>query len=66
MVCASQCCMTSCFLTGTHRRNLPHDIAVKLEDARRNGDLVQHLSIGLDNDDWFLRTEGTYGTPCRA
>jgi hypothetical protein len=45
------------------RRDLPHDLAHVLEDARHKGEEVQRVSIGLDGD-WFLRTDKRHCTSC--
>jgi hypothetical protein len=43
------------------RRELPHDLANEIEDAREKGEEVEEVSVGLDGD-WFLRTDGRHGT----
>lgn len=47
------------YLTGTHRRNLPGDLATDLDTARKHRQTVHYLAIGLDND-WFLTTDSGY------
>ena len=43
------------------RRELPHDLDLVMEDARRKGEEVEEVSIGVDGD-WFLRTNARHGT----
>ena len=43
------------------RRGLPYDLDREMEDIRRKGEEVEHVSIGLDGD-WFLRTNTRHGT----
>lgn len=43
-------------LNHCYRRNLPHDLADEIEDARDKGESVLNVSVGVDGD-WFIRTE---------